>query len=436
MSAQVLQRRFDRAQHKVRLLEQMIEERARSLFLAQEQLHDNIEFLNNILKTLDSGVFVVDLLGRIQRANRAGAELVGVPEARLVGRSFFDHLEGSTDEEEANGGSPVRRLLDRSERTLRRADGERLPVLFAGSPLCSASGEAEAVVCLVTDLSQQRQMEIELRHAQKMESVGQLAAGVAHEINTPVQFVGDSMSFLRDAFGDIQELFRRHAELTAQVAENEDCRCAAESIAAFEADIDFEFLREEIPQALDRAVDGIERVAKIVRAMKTFAHPGSIDTTQADINEAIETTVAVAQHELRYVADVELELGEVPSFNCHIGDLNQVFLNLLLNAAHAIEAAQTDGERGTIRIRTQMDGDHLVIEFEDDGTGIEPEVQERMFEPFFTTKAIGKGTGQGLALTHNIVVERHRGTIEVDSTLGEGACFTLRLPTATNSSEP
>ena len=282
---------------------------------------------------------------------------------------------------------------------------------------------------LLQEMQRREQMEAELRVSQKLEAIGQLAAGIAHEINTPIQYVGDSVDFLRDSFTDLSDLLAAARRLVDAL---EAQGLATPEVAAFRAaeeKHDAGFILEEAPPALDRARDGIERVAKIVCAMKDFSHPGQTEMSYADLGRAIEATMTVARNEYKYVADVVLEIGESPQVRCLIGELTQVFLNLVVNAAHAIaEKVGDSGERGTITVSTRVDGDEICVTVRDTGTGIPESHRSRIFDPFFTTKEVGKGTGQGLALAHNTVVVRHRGRITLDSVMGEGSAFHVWLP--------
>ena len=277
-------------------------------------------------------------------------------------------------------------------------------------------------------LEQERErLELERRVSMRLEAVGQLAAGIAHEINTPLQFVGDSVTFLKEAVDELLTLTNLYRELlhTEEAIDKEERKRRA---VAAEEDADLEYLSERIPDAFSRTVDGIARVTSIVRAMKRFSHPASSDTAPADLNEAINTTLVVCRNEYKYVADVELELGDLPAVACDIGELNQVFLNLIINAAHAIEEKVAGtGTRGTIKIATRIEGNQAVVEIADDGAGIPPELQDRIYEPFFTTKELGKGSGQGLALAR-VTVEQHSGSLECTSAPGKGTSFTLRIP--------
>jgi signal transduction histidine kinase len=264
------------------------------------------------------------------------------------------------------------------------------------------------------------------RLAQKLETVGQLAAGLAHEINTPTQFVGDTVQFLREAFEDLMGLHRQvRQELDAAAESGALPPGLLDRVAAAEEAADLDYLNQRVPAAFDRADDGVARVAAIVGAMRDFAHSPMSEKTPQDLNATLRNTLVVADSEYRHVADLEMDFGDVPRVVCNNGDISRVFLNLIVNAAHAIEER---GERGTITIRTRADGEHVVISIADTGCGIPPETAERVFEPFFTTKEVGRGTGQGLAIARALVVERHGGTLTFETTPGEGTTFHARLP--------
>ena len=281
---------------------------------------------------------------------------------------------------------------------------------------------------------ERRRLELDRRVSQRLEAVGQLSAGIAHEINTPLQYVGDSVTFLEDAVDELLRLTWQYRETLygeAPIPVEDRRRIMREA----EERADVEYLCERIPVAFARTTDGIARVRSIVQAMKRFSHSSSTDMAPADINEAIETTLTVCRNEYKYVARVDLELDELPSVMCNVSELNQVFLNLIINAAQALEDQVAAGRAlGLIRISTRLEGPDVVIEIADDGPGIPPEFQERIYEPFFTTKQVGKGTGQGLALARN-TVERHGGSLECTSEPGQGTTFTIRLPLERGSGE-
>lgn len=271
----------------------------------------------------------------------------------------------------------------------------------------------------------------ELNQAQKLESVGRLAAGVAHEINTPVQFVNDSVYFVRDSLNDLMTLLSMYHEAsdgTKSSAEWNECMAKIEE---FRESIELNYLLDQIPKALDRCVDGLSRVTEIVRSMKEFSHPDRKEKSMVDLNRSIQSTLTVARNEYKYVADVETDLGQIPHVQCHGGEVNQVFLNLIVNAAHAIaEKNGESGARGRIRIKSESDGTHVTISVEDDGAGIPESIAHKIFEPFFTTKSVGKGTGQGLSISRNVIVQKHGGELTFSSVPGVGTTFRVRIPIA------
>jgi signal transduction histidine kinase len=279
-----------------------------------------------------------------------------------------------------------------------------------------------------------QEAERELSRAHKLEAVGRLASGIAHEINSPVQFVGDSILFLRDATADLlaileQNRVLRHAAL-ASASLAEVSKFVAQADRA-ESEADLPYVVENVPKAFERALEGLERVTTIVRSMKAFAHPDCKEMTAADINHAVETTLTIARNEYRYVADIETRFGTLPPVRCHLGDVNQAILNIVVNAGHAIaDVVQGTDRRGLISVRTGVEGEHVVIAIGDTGGGIPLAVRERIFDPFFTTKEVGKGTGQGLAIARSVIVNRHGGTLTFDTELGRGTTFYLRLPIA------
>ncbi|VAW99269.1 hypothetical protein MNBD_GAMMA20-1533 [hydrothermal vent metagenome] len=281
---------------------------------------------------------------------------------------------------------------------------------------------------LLQQMQERQRMEQELQLAHKLEAVGQLAAGIAHEINTPMQFIGDNVHFLREAFDDLLGLIEHYATLKDTVRKGGDGLALLAAIEAAEASADLDYLREHAPRAIERTLDGISRVCSIVSAMKVFSHPHN-DKAPIDINAAIQTTLTVVRNEYKYVAEVDTEFGDLPLVPCHGGDMNQVFLNLIVNAAHAIEAVQESGDDlGHIRIRTSYEDGLVVIAVSDTGCGIPEAIRHRIFDPFFTTKEVGRGTGQGLSMVRTIVVDKHGGSLNFDTEIGRGTTFFVRIP--------
>ena len=285
----------------------------------------------------------------------------------------------------------------------------------------------EANVALAEEIRVRERMETELRLSQKLEAVGQLAAGIAHEINTPIQYVADNLLFLRDGVTSLTELaaaMLRTAEATRAPA----TAALVDQLRALATGAELDYLSQEIPVSLDSVGDGVARVAKIVRAMKELAHPGPREAAAIDLHRALQNALDVTAATYRYVADVCTDFQPVPPVVCFGSDLNQVFLNLIVNAAHAMEDRHAG--RGRLGVATRVDGDHVVIAISDTGAGIPEADRDRIFDAFFTTKEVGRGTGQGLAISRSIVVDRHGGTLTFDSTVGVGTTFYVRIPFA------
>jgi len=277
----------------------------------------------------------------------------------------------------------------------------------------------------------------QLVQAEKLQAVGQLAAGIAHEINTPTQYVGDNVRFIATAFADMDKALSAIERTLAAARVSGLPPDLIDEVENELALADLPYLRSEVPLAIAQAEEGVQRVSGIVRAMKEFAHPGSLQMTPADLNRAIESTATVCRSEWKYVAELTLDLAPaLPAVPCRIGELKQVILNLIVNAAHAIADVVGDGagEKGRIVVATRQDGDWAEISVMDSGTGIPAAVRERVFDPFFTTKAVGKGSGQGLAVAH-AVVGHHKGTITFETQEGAGTTFRVRLPLAARGAD-
>jgi signal transduction histidine kinase/CheY-like chemotaxis protein len=324
----------------------------------------------------------------------------------------------------------------KGETTLLTRAKVEVPVLEVVVAHKSADGPVEFLSLLAHDMTAQKQgerdrhqMEIQLRHAQKLESIGQLAAGIAHEINTPTQFIGDNVRFMQDAFYDLLRLLGQFNLLLEATRGQSFARTLTEEIEKTTQGINLTELVKEIPEATTHALSGVHRVAKIVQAMKDFSHPGNETKMPVDLNRAIESTLTVCRNEWKYVAELETNLDpSLPLVSCLPGEINQVILNIVVNAAHAI-ADKTKGKiKGLIGIRTRCLSDKVEIRISDTGTGIPETARGRIFEPFFTTKEVGRGTGQGLAIARSVIVDKHHGEIAFETETGQGTTFILRLP--------
>lgn len=393
---------------------------------AEEALRQSEERSRLLFTAIPNPVWVYDLETlRFLEINDAAAAHYGYSRSEFLNMKVSDiRLSGDAEGQGVGGPAQEPREGESGQRKHRLKNGRVIDVQVSAHSVDFA--DRKAVLAVAEDITERKRLEVELRHAQKLEAVGGLAAGIAHEINTPIQFVGDNVRFLNDAFSGLRQLVGRYQELNA--SEGLEGRRLEEVQKAEEA-ADLPYLTEEIPKAIGQTLDGIERVATIVRAMKDFAHPDLGEMAAADLNKALESTLVVARNELKYVANVEADFGDLPLVPCLLGDLNQVFLNLLINAAHAIgDVMKKTGNKGLIRVTTKREGRYVTVAISDTGTGIPGAIQNKIFEPFFTTKEVGRGTGQGLAIARSIVVEKHKGMLTFESESGKGTTFFIRLP--------
>lgn len=287
-----------------------------------------------------------------------------------------------------------------AERTRQLAD--------ANVKLAREHGELQQLLNKVEQTQQQ------LLQSEKLAAIGQLAAGVAHEINNPIGFVNSNLGSLKSYVGKLIGLVDAYEAALPKELPAE--------LAALRQATDLDFLREDIPALLAESEDGLQRVTRIVQNLKDFSRVDRTDRHRADLNAALESTLNVVWNELKYKAEVVRELGQLPEVDCVPAQINQVFMNLLVNAAQAIE------QRGTIYLRSGAGDDHVWFEIEDTGCGMPPDVKNRIFEPFYTTKPIGKGTGLGLSISYDIIVKKHSGRLEVSSEPGKGTKFRITLP--------
>jgi PAS domain S-box-containing protein len=361
--------------------------------------------------------------------NRAVAEQHGFKPEELIGQPV--RVLRQWVNQEATYLAEVEATLRAGRTYLRedqitRRDGSTYWLGIAIRPIFDADGRFTHSVSMGADITAKRELQL----AQKLESVGRLAAGIAHEINTPIQYVGDSLHFLRSAFDDLNKVLDAARAAVEELPDGASSQALRHSIDEASARHDLPFVHAEVPKAFERTFDGVERVTNIVNAMKEFAHPDTHEQTPSDLNRALQTTLLVASNEYKYLAKIHTDFAELPHVMCNVGELNQVFLNLIVNAAHAIHDAGKDLTSGEIKISTALAGDTAVIRIGDNGCGVPEENLSKLYDPFFTTKEVGRGTGQGLAIAHSIMVDKHGGDISVHSRVGVGTEFTLRLPVA------
>jgi two-component system, NtrC family, sensor kinase len=392
--------------------------------LAEQALRSSEERLKAIFDKLPIGVMIVGRDKRIRWASQTAVEMSEADDLNtLVGLSCGECACPDVE-------CPILDLgvsLNHSERTFRSIRGNEIPILK--SVIEVKIGGEDVLLETFIDISGRKQLEAELGHARKLEAVGQLAAGIAHEINTPTQYVGDSLHFLKESFEAFALLVARYRSAIQVLRRRESCDNLLPEIEKAEQELDLEYVLANVPGSFECCFDGVNRIANIVRAMKEFAHPDERQKSPADLNQALESTLTIARNEYKYVANLETDLTPLPPVVCVIGDLNQVFLNLIVNSAHAIEeVVRNTGARGRIRVSTCREGDDVRIDIADTGSGIPESIRGRVFDPFFTTKGVGKGSGQGLAIARSIVVDKHGGTLTFESAPGTGTVFTIRLP--------
>lgn len=400
-----------------------------------EEMAEREQRLAAILSSLHEAMIVVhDRDGKVKHAwhDRKLDDSYGIEIERIVGHRLTEFFLPDDGEGEM---AAFRGVFDtgRPSRTERRY---RLPTGqvwhdVSLCPMAARSGEIVAVVGFMHDITRRKRLQEELHQARKLQSVGQLAAGIAHEINTPLQYISDNVQFVRESLRELPTVISTCQSLL------ESCQAGVPSperiaeVQAVFAETDIEFLLRETPEAVEQSLEGIGRVTEIVRAMRDFSGPRREGRTFVDINQSVEGVITICRNEWKYVAEVESDLdADLPPIRCLSGELNQVILELIANAAHAIGAVVGDdpATKGTIRVSTRRDGDWAEIRVSDTGTGIPEEIRPRIFDPFFTTREIGQGTGQGLTIVHSIVVGEQAGSIEFDTEMGKGTTFTIRLP--------
>ncbi|MGA8501130.1 MAG: ATP-binding protein [Candidatus Sulfotelmatobacter sp.] len=396
---------------------------------------------NLFLRSIPSILIGLDSQGRITRWNLTATNTFGIDEISADGRTIEDcGIKWLHPEVKAE----ITRWL--ATESIYRADnlpyereGKRRLLGLQVMRIPAENGVPIGFIVTGADITERLGLELQLRQAQKLEGIGQLAAGIAHEINTPTQFVGDNIRFLKDSWGPVAEFLVFCGTVQSEWTTGPVSPEQLQRFCELQQKCDLEYLSEHIPKAIDLCLEGVKRIAKIVKGFKEFSHPGSEEKRAINLNEAIETTISVARHEWKYCADLVTALdAEMPLVPCLVGEFNQVMLNLIVNSAHAItNTIEKNGTgKGTITISTQREGDWARIAVADTGAGIPVEIRSRVFEPFFTTKEVGKGTGQGLALAHAAIVSRHQGQLWFESEPGQGTTFFIRLPLGMETPTP
>ncbi|MFK8053304.1 MAG: ATP-binding protein [Woeseiaceae bacterium] len=411
------------------------EEQTRRVVKAENRLRD-------LYDNVPVMMFELDREFQIQQPNRTMVSDLGYAEELLVGKALASFLHDQTDSADidrsvsvlAAGKADVNRPL-----ILKNARGDVIECLYTVKPVFHDSVGLAGGHAMLVDVTAQNQAQRErdelheqLQLTQKLESIGELAAGIAHEINTPAQYVSDNLSFLMESFDDLFAVLNLLPDTVTKLQSLSGGNEHAEALGKAIETADVEYLTEEIPSALNQGHDGIGKIREIVLALKDFSHPGSGTMEASDLNRIIESTVTVARNEWKYIANMDFQLDEtLPAVHCFPSAISQVVLNIVVNAAHAIGDAREDGSdaMGQISIATSMvDDETVLVRIRDDGPGIPEDVRHKIFDPFFTTKEVGRGTGQGLAISRSVITEQHGGSIGVETATGKGTEFKIELP--------
>ena len=401
------------------------------------ETEENMERLNQqndtLLATFPSILMVMNAEEQVIRWNQQAAEVFNLDWQQVRHQQFHSLPIDWAWGDIVDGISMCRdqkKIIHLTDVSFERKDDVSGFLNVSIAPFTDEESILDGYLIHAEDITEKKIAEGQQAHTQKLESIGQLAAGIAHEINTPTQYIGDNTHFLKDSFDDLNTLFEVMKQMQNSAEDPDQLSELLNKAGSIADEIDLEFLMDEIPTAIEQSLDGIGKVSKIVKAMKEFSHPGSKDKTLVDLNRAIQNTITVSRNEWKYVADVKTEfdetLTEVPCFH---DEFNQVILNIIINAAHAIGDSIKEGDpKGTITVQTFRREKAAEIRLMDTGTGIPESIIEKIFDPFFTTKEVGKGTGQGLAISYDVIVNKHKGALQVESEPGKGTTFIIRLP--------
>lgn len=391
-----------------------------------------------VIKSIPSILIGVTPEGLVSQCNPVMERVFGISAAEILHRPFSQcGIPWDWPRVEAAVADCLKKnhLVSLEKLRFTQPDGKEgfLGVTF--TPVESDNAHRKGFLMIGANITSRITLELQLAQARKLEAIGQLAAGIAHEINTPTQYINDNILFFRDAFNDMKPALEHYRDLPEKLLKEGVTEALLAAIWENISGPNMDYLLSEIPEALEQTLEGVDRVSTIVRSMKEFSHPGVKEKTAVDINRAIENTVVVSRNEWKYTANLETDLDPgLPPVFCLPAEVNQVLLNIITNAAHAIGGGIEDGdtEKGLIKISTRVKGDSAEIEISDSGGGIPEDAQPRIFEPFFTTKEVGKGTGQGLAISRSVIVDKHGGTLTFATKQGEGTSFFIRLPLEKN----
>lgn len=400
--------------------------------LAQERERFEQVYRQNIrlINEMSSAAIGIDKFDSVTHWNHQAETYFGISSADAIGKRLFGLKI------ECDWPVLISKLYDslnnnvtsdRFDISYKKNGSEEDRILsIAITPFSESNGSFTGYLLLIDDITEKKHLEKRHQQSMYLESIGQLSAGIAHEINTPMQYISDNLSFLRDSFNDTARALKDIKKSLLSKTLDED------KLNAIFEKADFEYLSEELPLAFSQTTEGVNRVCTIVKAMKEYSHPNSEEKVATNINSCIESTIIISKHTWKYHSDMEVNLDpDLKDVMCHPGPFNEVILNIIVNAADAIKdriGKDASIEKGKIKIQTLGKEDFAEIRISDTGGGIPQSIQEKIFDPFFTTKAIGKGTGQGLALSYSIIKERHKGELSFETVPGESTTFILQLP--------
>jgi len=443
LAQQALQRAHDE-------LEQRVRERTAELVRANGELYAEVlhrqqadQILSRLAAIVESSgdaIMSLTLGGRILTWNRGAEQLYGYAAEEIEGRRIVQLVPSERQEhvlklfEQIHAGESI----DHDESICLRKDGARVEVLVSMWPIRNSAGAVTGASLIARDVAERHRLQQQLAQAQKFEMIGQLAAGIAHEINTPVQYIGNNIGFVEQGFASLQRFIVASQELIERVRLGTAGLEDAQRVQALSSELDIPYFQKEIGDALAQSKDGVARVARIVRSIKELAHPGQGRKTPVDLRRLIDSALTMTRNEWKFIADATTEFDtDLPVVMGIEDELHQVLVNILINAAQAIEEVANDGTgaKGEIAVSARHDGDWVEIRIRDTGPGIPEAARPKLFEPFFTTKEVGKGTGQGLAIARSVIADRHGGTLTFTSESGKGTTFIIRLP-AGAPSEP
>lgn len=406
----------------------------------EEQLAREREILSISLASIGEAIVTISPTGEIVLFNNAAQQVTEYSALEAVGKPAHEILRILDEKTNKVLDDPIGHLLE-IDKAFDINTPPRRPVLMTKTekkilisgkitPIRIEEHKNAGYVLVFDDVTEKEQIAAQSMLSLKMESIGQLAAGIAHEINTPIQYLGDNLHYIQHALETYIEFDQKMTSFLSSISRSNQ---ETQKVLDFRNSQRIDHLNKEIPIAIVESFEGLERVRKIVMAIREFSHPSQKVKTYSDINKSVQTTATISRNEWKYFADLVTDLDpNLPLVLCRIDELNQVLLNMIVNAAHAIEEKQkeTDKEKGKITIKTTRDHDKVVIAVTDTGCGISDKIVDRIFDPFFTTKDVGKGTGQGLSLAYNIIVNHHHGTIHVFTKENIGTTFTIELPIA------